>query len=533
MTSPKSTRLLPFLSIALAGSLACAGTPGASDAPGPASAAVSGSAATAQAVQTITEEDVFERVSFLASDEMRGRDTPSPELERAAEYLVEEHRRFGLQPGGEDGYFQRYPLRAVALDTTSAHFGHILADGSEDQLLTYGEDFFILPGGTGEGVGMSDARIVYVGQLPGDGLPAGEYVGTLPVVTVPGSLGRQWQIEVNRARAVAREAGAAAVAVVVSEEFPEPIFSRLAASAWGARSRVVGEPDAQQIPIFVLKPSAFGAIAEREGFNPGAAAAGVPARFEQVTAHFAGRSAIVEESFPPNVVAVLPGSDPELRDEYIVLSAHFDHVGVGEPVNGDSIYNGADDNASGTVGLLEVAEALASLPESERPRRSVAFLHVSGEELGLLGSQYYADHPTLPMEQTIANINLDMISRNHPDSIVVIGKDYSTLGAVADEIQQRHPEVGLVLADDIWPEERFFFRSDHFHFARKEVPALFFFSGVHEDYHQPSDEVEKIDTGKVVRIAQMIFHLVREIADNPERPQWDPEGLAEVRALTQ
>lgn len=531
MTSSNSIRLLPFLTIALSGTLACAGATGTSEMPAP--AATSGSDAVTQAVQSITPEDVHRRVSFLASDEMRGRDTPSPELERAAEYLAEEHRSFGLEPAGEDGYFQRYPLRAVALDTASAHFGHILADGSDDQLLTFGEDFFILPGGVGDRGAMGDARIVYVGQLPGDGLPSGEYLGTIPVVTVPGSLDRQWQVEVNRARMSARDAGASAVAVVVSEEFPEAIFSRLAASTRSARSGIVGEPDTQQIPIFIMTPAAFGAIAEREGFDPARAAAGTAARFERVTAHFAGHSAIVEESFPPNVVAVLPGSDPELRDEYIVLSAHFDHVGVGEPVDGDSIYNGADDNASGTVGLLEVAEALASLPESERPRRSVAFLHISGEELGLLGSQYYADNPTLPMENTIANINLDMISRNHPDSIVVIGKDYSSLGAVADEIQQRHPEVGLVLADDIWPEERFFFRSDHFHFARKEVPALFFFSGVHEDYHQPSDEVEKIDTGKVTRIAQMIFHLVREIADNPERPQWDPAGLAEVRSLTQ
>lgn len=529
MTLPNSSRLLPFLTVALACSLACAGAPATSDSPAPAAAPASD--AVLQAVQGITPEDVHRRVAFLASDEMRGRDTPSPELERAAEYLAEEHRKFGLQPAGEDGYFQRYPLRATALDTTTVHFGHILADNSGNEMLKYGEEFLVLPGGVGEGVGMSHANIVYVGRLPEAGLPTGEYRGTIPIVSVPGVLGRDWQGEVYRARVAAREAGATAVGVVVSEEFPEELFGRIAASTWSARNGFVGEPDTAQIPIFMFTPAAFEAIAQREGVDLQSASG--PVRFERVTSHFSGRSAIVEESFPPNVVALLPGSDPQLRDEYIILSAHFDHVGVGQPVNGDSIYNGADDNASGTVGLLEVAEALASLPESERPRRSVAFLHVSGEELGLLGSEWYADNPTLPIEQTVANINLDMIGRNHPDSIVVIGKDYSSLGAVADAVQKRHPEVGLVLADDIWPEERFFFRSDHFHFARKEVPALFFFSGVHEDYHQPSDELEKIDTGKVARIAQMIFHLVREIADDPQRPQWDPEGLAEVRALTQ
>ncbi|MEX2583341.1 MAG: M28 family metallopeptidase [Gemmatimonadota bacterium] len=239
---------------------------------------------------------------------------------------------------------------------------------------------------------------------------------------------------------------------------------------------------------------------------------------------------VVEESFPPNVVALLRGSDPELRDEYVILSAHFDHVGVGVPVNGDSIYNGADDNASGTSALLEVAEAFSTL--AERPRRSIVFLHVSGEEHGLLGSQYYSENPTVPIDRVVANINVDMISRNSPDSIVVIGKDYSTLGSTVDQVGQRHPELGLTVSDDLWPEERFFYRSDHFNFARLEIPALFFFSGVHEDYHRPSDTVEKIDAEKASRVARLIFYTAQEVANSPTVPQWDAAGLAEVRRLT-
>jgi Zn-dependent M28 family amino/carboxypeptidase len=232
----------------------------------------------------------------------------------------------------------------------------------------------------------------------------------------------------------------------------------------------------------------------------------------------------------PNVVAVLRGSDPVLRNEYVVLSAHMDHVGVGEPVNGDSIYNGADDDASGTAALVEIAEAMASLPV--RPRRSVIFLHVSGEEKGLLGSRWYSDHPTVPLQQIVANVNIDMISRNSPDTVVVIGKDYSTLGAVVNRVGARHPELRLTAADDIWPEERFFFRSDHFNFARKEIPAIFFFTGVHEDYHRPSDTVEKIDSDKAMRVTRLIFHTVMEIANADGRPAWDPRGLDEVRRLT-
>src|SRR5690606_25263570 len=141
--------------------------------------------------------------------------------------------------------------------------------------------------------------------------------------------------------------------------------------------------------------------------------------------------------------AMIRGSDPALAGEYVVLSAHFDHVGVGDPVDGDSIYNGADDDASGTSALVEVAEALRMLPEATR--RSIVFLHVSGEEEGLLGSEWFSENPTIPLDDVIANINLDMIGRNAPDSVVVIGKDYSSLGMVANEVQQRHPELGLTL----------------------------------------------------------------------------------------
>jgi len=235
-------------------------------------------------------------------------------------------------------------------------------------------------------------------------------------------------------------------------------------------------------------------------------------------------------AFPPNVVAVWPGSDPALKDEYVVLTAHFDHVGIGRPVDGDSIYNGADDNASGTAALLEVARAFASL--DERPKRSVLFLFVSGEEHGLLGSRWYSDNPTVPIGSIVANINADMIGRNAPDSIVVIGKEYSSLGEIVDGVGHRHPELGLVVSDDLWPEERFFYRSDHFNFARQEIPILFFFSGVHEDYHRPSDTLDRIDADKITRVARLIFHTTFKVANASDRPHWDAARLEEVRGMT-
>ena len=231
----------------------------------------------------------------------------------------------------------------------------------------------------------------------------------------------------------------------------------------------------------------------------------------------------------PNVVAILPGSDPVLKDTYIVFSAHIDHVGVGSALKGDSIYNGADDDASGTSAVLEVAEAFAGL--ALKPRRSLIFLAVSGEERGLLGSDYFSDHMPVPARSVIANINIDMIGRNAPDSVAAIGMEYSSLGPLAQQVAQRHTDIGLTVSRDLWPNERLFFRSDHFNFAKKEIPSIFFFSGLHEDYHKPSDEVERIDAEKAARVARLVFYLGSEIANAAEKPVWTAQGLKEVRRL--
>ncbi|MEQ9569138.1 MAG: M28 family peptidase, partial [Longimicrobiales bacterium] len=190
------------------------------------------------------------------------------------------------------------------------------------------------------------------------------------------------------------------------------------------------------------------------------------------------------------------------------------------------IFNGADDDASGTATIMEVAEAMATLDPG--PRRSMVFLLVSGEEKGLLGSAYYADNPTVPVESMVANLNADMVGRNWPDTIVAIGKEHSDLGATLERVNAAHPEIGMTAIDDIWPDERFYFRSDHFNFARKGVPILFFFNGTHEDYHRASDEVDKIDTEKTARIGRLLFYLGLEVSDTDARPQWNPDSYAEI-----
>ncbi len=269
----------------------------------------------------------------------------------------------------------------------------------------------------------------------------------------------------------------------------------------------------------------FGRLGLRPGGDDGSFLQRYPLPIRAADA--AGTGTTVRTARPPNVVAILPGDDPVLRDTYVVLSAHMDHVGVGPPdASGDSIYNGADDDASGTAALVELAEAFTALPDP--PARSLVFLAVSGEEKGLLGSRWFSDHPPMPIDAIVANLNIYMISRNAPDSIVVIGQEYSSLGPLVREVAAREDDLGLAVVADPWPEQRFFFRSDHFSFARKEIPALFFFAGTHEDYHRPSDEVEKIDAGKASRVARLVFHTALAVANAAEPPRWTPEGLQAV-----
>lgn len=441
---------------------------------------------------TITASDMRARIGFLASDALRGRDTPSPGLEAAAAYIVSEFQRLGLEPRGDNGtYYQRYPYTLRTIQPRGVRLD-VATDG-EPESLAFGKDFFAWAGTTAR----AQAQLV----------SGNDVRGRIAVVEITGLLDRAWRTRVSRARNAATSGGALALIVVLDSTIAEAEVRERATAFSTTRSvsPVVST-------LFVRKDRA------REALKIGSVAT-IAVPVDEIGHR------------PPNVMAVLPGSDPALRGTYLVLSAHMDHVGVGTPnAQGDSIYNGADDDASGTSAVLEVAEALASLPN--RPARSVMFLLVSGEEKGLLGSQYFADHPTVPLSSMIANINIDMIARNAPDTVVAIGQEYSSLGPQVIDIVRRHPELGLTASRDIWPQERFFFRSDHYNFAKKDIPAIFFFSGVHEDYHRPSDEVEKIDAEKAARIAKLSYYLALEVANGREAPKWTEQGLKEVRSLT-
>jgi hypothetical protein len=331
--------------------------------------------------------------------------------------------------------------------------------------------------------------------------------------------------DVARARAAADSAGAAAVIVVLSPDVDAAAIAGL------SNAPVRGVPS---VPVFYLRRDRanelFRAVrldlAALTRPNAPQRAVALPNATARLNAGF-----IETVRRPPNVAGMIEGSDPQLKNTYVIFSAHIDHVGsgCGGTTPQDNICNGADDDASGTSAIMALAEAFSRL--EVRPKRSLIFLGVSGEEKGLLGSRYYADNPTVPVESIVANVNIDMIGRNNPDSVVVIGQTYSSLGPLLHRVNQQHPELRMTISDDLWPQERFFFRSDHFNFARRDIPAIFFFTGTHEDYHRATDHVEKIDLDKITRITRLIFHYAHAIADDVNKPQWDPAGLEEVRRL--
>jgi hypothetical protein len=237
------------------------------------------------------------------------------------------------------------------------------------------------------------------------------------------------------------------------------------------------------------------------------------------------RDSVLSRTTAPNTIGILEGSDPKLRHEYLVYSAHMDHIGITRGQR-DSINNGADDDGSGTTGVMELAEAFSR--PGARPSRSLLFITVSGEEKGLWGSRYFSEHPTVPLDRIVADLNIDMIGRNWRDTIVAIGKEHSDLGTTLARVNAAHPELHMAAIDDRWPEERFYFRSDHYNFARKGVPILFFFNGTHPDYHEVTDSPDKIDGEKEARILRLLFYLGQEVANAPTRPEWNPESKAEI-----
>jgi len=471
---------------------------------------------------SITEADVRRRVEVIAHDSMGGRDTPSPGLEKTAAYIAAEFRRLGLVPAGDsNSYLQRYPLHRTRLDGDSsrAEFaaGGITARASARRDLVY---VF----GSRTGRTLAAPVVLASGALQLEGTRALDIAGKILVVV--GNNRTPGATPVNQYLSGAFERNPAAVVMVIDND--TATLARQVANQFRERSLVPGESDTDPVVVMVHE-RAIGPLFAALGLDLQALRTS-PSYAVQALPDLSLRLTVANEPGPgitaPNVAAILEGSDPELRHEYVVFSAHMDHVGTNPAAVGDSIWNGADDDASGTAGVLELAEAFAA--HEVRPRRSLLFVTVSGEEKGLWGSDYFAGNLPVPRTQVVANLNMDMIGRNWRDTIAVIGKEHSDLGATLARVHAAHPELGMHPVDDQWPHENFYYRSDHYNFARRGIPILFFFNGPHKDYHQASDTPDKIDAEKEARLLQLIYYLGEEIANHPERPRWNEASFKRI-----
>jgi len=471
----------------------------------------------ARAAATIAAADVIRRIGIIADDSMLGRDTPSPGLELTAQYVADEFRRFGLAPGGDDGtWFQRYAITRRKIDIDSSAVV-LRGPGGESRFPLNATAR--LAQGNVPPAPLSTNLVLFGGAVTAEDAAKVPFKDKIVLVVADeareGTQALLRDLVLGGAGAILFPSGADSAAFA----------SRLAGQTRERTAVALGD---DQPPILLVLGRALARALEPAGLDLARtriSTAPIARELPDVSAELALKEIIIAKDSAPNTIGILEGTDPKLKHEYVLFTAHMDHIGV-TPGAADSVNNGADDDASGTAGVIELAEAFSQ--PGARPRRSLVFMTVSGEEKGLWGSHYWSEHPTVPITSVVADINMDMIGRNWADTIVAIGKEHSDLGTTLNRVNRQHPELGMTAVDDRWPEERFYFRSDHYNFARKGVPILFFFNGVHDDYHQPSDAPAKVNAEKESRILRLVYYLGREVGNAPQRPRWNPESYRDI-----
>jgi len=528
------------------------------------SAAVS--VTTQRGVETIAANQLRDYLTFIASDEMEGRDTPSRGLDTTAKFLAMNLDRWGFKPAGDDGsFFQRIDLRRDRADggqTKVDYSGRTLVAGTDfipvggsgnvsGQLVFAGNGWFIKSKDIDAYKGVDPAgRIAVIFGTPNMsprgiaradfGKPGEDYMNPSDYARSKGVVGliyvpdfqyfANWQR--NRQRIMERGS------TVVAKFQPQTASTTVPS--------IVISPETANLLFTGERQTASGIF--NASYNSTGTA--LPASFlisdqKKITMSVANNTEIVPTQ---NVVAVWEGSDPVLKAEYVALGAHYDHVGSGCPPAGtDTICNGADDDGSGTTALLGMAEALAKAPV--RPKRSVLFVWHCGEEKGLWGSRYFTEYPTVPLNQIVAQLNIDMIGRSKkegdtnprnseltgPDGVYVIGSTMMSteLGELVNSVNNSFLKLAFdTKYDDPKDPHRFFFRSDHFNYARKGIPIIFFFDGEHEDYHRAGDTADKIDYQKMEKITRTIYMTLWEIANRPARLKVDKPLPAQITGTT-
>lgn len=497
-----------FLLVALA---ACATPPNVTEPPrGPAPPIAAGRPhADFPGESLIRESDVRRELFAMAGDAMRGREAGTIDELRASGWVAERAREAGLEPAGEDGtYFQWFTLHRTRQSTTS----RIMVDGATLELWRDVSVFGLTDAGI-------DAPVQWLGDAAAVDTTGPSLAGQVVAVMLDGSgappaedalAARRWIGQAPQRAARSLLARGAAAVLVVADARSDALFQLGATTTQRGRYAIddggpARGPNRTNQPVLLVR----NAWAERVAS----------------ATRFTGRFAIDSFDYPSvNVVARVPGTDPSLRDEYVLFSAHQDHDGVRAAIAGDSIWNGADDNATVAVAVLAIGRAWAQQPA----RRSALFVWHGAEEKGLFGSRWHSAHPMVPESAIAAVLNGDMIGRNAPDTAAMLGsipphRNSTDLVNMAIDANDR---VSRFAIDSTWdrPEHRegWYFRSDHLPYARENIPALFFSSNLHPDYHTPRDGPERIDTNKVTRIARWMYATGWLVANTTERPRVDP-----------
>lgn len=468
-----------------------------------------------EAAGQISTAELRRHVFALAADSMKGRWTPSPELEMAADYIVTRLRSLGLRSTSPDAtYLQRFPIDVITPLPDSAA---VWATGRVPIAWAIGSDY-AFPFVTNLSDWDAEGKAVLL-RGPLDGAAAFDTTSLRgSVLLIPGGWGPHYR----------RLSTWNPVGIVWLGDVADSVLANLVPVSSRTTRR---DPGADSLPVLLMSFRAVEPLLAQAGLGMADLRGGSPdtalnaAPLGDAVIHIRGRVARPPHLEPANVIGIVEGSDTTLRDEYVVFSAHYDHLGIGRPLSGDSIWNGADDNASGTGALLAVAGAFARLDVP--PRRSIMFAFVSAEEILGLGSRFLLDHPPVPVSAMVANLNADMVGRNWPDTLVVVGRRESDLGATLDRVLSSDRELGLTAIDrDTQPNDsrNLYGWSDHIAFIRKGIPFLYFHSGMHTDYHRPTDSAEKIDCEKTARIARLMFYVGLEVANADRRPTWDEES---------
>ena len=515
-------------------------------------------------VDAITAAQMRNYLTFIASDEMEGRDTPSRGLDTTAKFIAMNLSRWGFKPAGDDGtFFQKIALKRDALDaskTTAEINGQKFAFADDflpngipgtiaGPLVYVGHGWVIKSKNINpyEGIDVKDKIIVALGQ-PFPGLPRG-----LTRADLAGTQGVDWASPTI----YGQQHGAKGVLVIPDPQTVqnwEQLRARVLQPPRATVEKFVTQPNAPLLPATTMSMKMANALFEGEKFDDStllnkSAKGETEPPFDLSTAKkvIVTIAAKAEHPTTQNVVAVWEGADPVLKNEYVAVGAHYDHVGICAPGQPDQICNGADDDGSGTTALLAMAEAISHA--RQKPKRSVLFVWHCGEEKGLWGSRYFTDYPTIPLEKVVTQLNIDMIGRSKkdgdtnarnkdltgPNAIYVIGSTMMSteLGNLAQQVNKSFLHLTYdTKYDDPADPNRFFFRSDHYNYARKGIPIIFFFDGVHEDYHRPGDEPQKIDYDKMEKVARTVYMTLWAVANLPARPKVDKPLPAQLNNRT-